>query len=179
MINLGVIDRYSKALFDLTSEQEVQEEALKELSAVAQLLKDNQYFDTAIQSKNFSKKEKEAVLEEICTTLKTSTLVKNFLFVVLDNKRGNYIKEIYASYLWRYQKSIGIKKGVLTTPLAITDEERILLEERFSKELGGKVELTLCVDEALIGGAFLEIEGAVYADDLNGRLKLLTKWMKG
>lgn len=179
MVNIALVDRYSKALFELVLERGMEDEMYREFFNVAIVFKENYMLKRAFASNRISTKEKKAILGEIFERQDSPDLLRKFLYVVLENRREERIYQIFKSYQWRYRRYKGIKAGVLRSPFPVKRERLRYLEEFFSQKLGGQVELTSQVDKSLLGGVVLKIEGTVYTDDVKSRLTRLNKWMKG
>lgn len=179
MVNIALVDRYSKALFELVLEQGLEDEMYKDFFNVAIIFKENYMLKRAFASNRISSREKRAILGEIFDRLDSPELLRRFLYVVLENRREERIYQIYKSYQWRYRKYKKIKPGTLKAPFPVSRERIRSMEEFFSEKLGGRVEIISEVDKSLIGGVVLKIEDTVYTDDIRSRLDRLTNWMKG
>lgn len=179
MINLGVVDRYSKALFDLSEELKSTKEVLEQFQKVNEYFMVSDELISFLQSKKINIKEKVDVIEYICDKENVCELLRNFLVVMVRGKRGTYVKAVFASYGYRVKKSHGIYSGIIKSSRDLSESEVTQLSARVSKVLNKNVEFQVEVDKSIIGGVSIMVEGVVYKDDLKFRVESLKEWMKG
>ena len=107
----------------------------------------------------------EAVYEQVRQTLLNPDAMpsewepelQKFVSLLVENKRTEYVKYIFHTFLDMYNASRGRKLAYLKTAVPapyLEDKLKALLEEKF----GGEVLLQTSVDPGLIGGFVLTID---------------------
>jgi F-type H+-transporting ATPase subunit delta len=90
-----------------------------------------------------------------------SDLMMNFLEVLNRRDRLVLLGKIVDCYAALEDKRSGIAKGKLVTAVKFGEKEYIRISEQISRRLGRKLSLLSEIDESIIGGMVLTIEGVV------------------
>lgn len=98
-------------------------------------------------------------------------LVRNFLRVLVDKRRESVLEEAVSVFVERAEADAGIVKVELATAVPVPDEMRDRLVGSLESSLGKKVELTLTVDETVLGGVKLRIGDRIADASLRHRLE--------
>ena len=181
MSNIQVVERYTKALFDVAVEKGLPDLVEKDLSAIADAFRNTPEMETFLESKAVQVKEKEAMLEELMIMVQAASITRGYYSLILENKRFSHGLATVAHQLYQqqYKRSQGIKKGIIKLPKEIGSIEEEALSNRIAKSLGIRLELDFRWDENLLDGVCLEIDGQVYEDSVQSRLRHFKKWIKG
>lgn len=181
MSNLTAVERYTQSLFEVAEEHGLLEQVDRDLRQMADLFAGHPELEGFFASKNIAAKEKTAMIDDLAKEEGFTLFTGNFFKLLLENRRFGYDapKTAARAFNNRYAKSLGIRKGRIVLARALDDEARKALEEKIGSRMGFPVRLEFEVDESLIGGSYLEIEGVVYEDNLRRRLSKLRDWMKG
>jgi F-type H+-transporting ATPase subunit delta len=102
---------------------------------------------------------------------KIHALSINFLLLIAENKRENYIPGIFRYLEDLYRREEGVKSAVLTSAQPLNESLVAQIKEILEKEFKSKVELSQKVDEKLIGGFVLRVEDKQYDASLSTQLK--------
>ena len=101
MINTGsdkVVQRYVKALHDLSLEQNKDTRIKEDLSLISELIEKNKDFKKIIFSPLVTPKKHQEILKLISQTLKMDQITENFLFLLAFNKRLILLEKILEFY---------------------------------------------------------------------------------
>jgi len=160
----NVEKRYAKALFDSAKDKDKYNEYLSNLS---KLYGETELADT-LNSPKISKKIKMEILSEI---LPKDQVFINFIELLLNSKRFNLIENIakkYSEFLNKEKNRINIK---ITSPFEVTKDEIQKISKKYEKIYKAKEsEYEFILDEGLIGGIKVEIDGIIYDDTLKTKL---------
>ncbi len=97
----------------------------------------------------------------------------NFLKVIISEKDQKFLKEILKKYHLQKLKDQGIFLGVIYTTHPLSQDEISNLEIKFSKKINKMVQFTNKIDEKLISGIKVIIDGLVYDYSIDQKLKQL------
>lgn len=181
MSNLAAVERYTYSLFEIACEKDMQDQIAGELKLIADAFLAEPRLEAFFESKSIRAEEKSALLNDLVEKNAFSDYTRNFFNLLLENKRFGYDspKLAWLTFNDCLIKKKGIRRGRIVLTRALGVEEQKALEEKISGKLGYQVQLDFQVDENLIDGSYLEIEGVVYEDTLKRRLSNLREWMKG
>ena len=165
MANLS--KRYAEALYTKVQNKEKYQKYLEEFTSI--------YNDTvlkvSLKNPRIKKEEKLDILKEVTPKDKT---FNNFINLLLDKNRLDLLEEItnnYKSMLDKQNKKITIK---IITPYEITKKEAKDIADKFKKQENAKeVSYELEIDETLIGGIKVILNGKVYDSSVKTKLKNL------
>jgi F-type H+-transporting ATPase subunit delta len=174
-----VSKRYGEALFSLAQEQGLQEQCLKDLLLIQNLIDDNKDFQSFLTMKLVNPKEAADALKEISHLLKISKLVQNFLQLLAHQRRLMLLQEI----IRYYQKQLNVKEGIVeaevTSALEINTMELQALKDTLSKKFAKTVQIHQKIDASLLGGAVLKIGSFQVDFSLKTQLGYLKRTLQG
>ena len=167
---------YASALYGLI-EKEKSEEYLSVLRSFCDLLNENKQLKVALSSYVISKQEKEELLS-ICFKEASLPHLLEWGKVVLSHHRMGHIEEIVEAFASLVHEQYGVKEGIAYSASPLDKGQIQDLEKAFSGKLGVKVVLRNKVDENLLGGIKVALDGKVYDGSLRSRLLELHKQLK-
>ena len=170
-MNTGIISvRYATALLDFA----------KEKNSVAKV-----YSDAKMLTLMFSKmSELRLVLENPVIPVDEkkqlifntaggapSDIFKNFIALLLQNKRENQVQEIMLKFIDLYREQKNIRYGKLTTAFAVDEATENKLLRLVTNKVGGTLELEKAVDPDILGGFVLVVDDVRWDASLSGQLR--------
>ena len=167
---------YASALFGLIEKDE-SEQYLAVLQGFCDLLRENKDLKTALSSYVISMEEKEKLLE-ICFKGVNLPYLLDFGRVILSHHRMGHIDRIVEAFAMLVHEQHGVKEGIAYSAAPLSKEQLHDLEEAFTHKLGIKVVLKNKIDEKLLGGVKVALDGKVYDGSLRSRLLDLHKRLK-
>ena len=93
-----VVKRYSKALYELSLEENKKNKIINDLSKINLLINKNRELKEIINSPLIASKKHQEILLSISKILKLDEITQNFLFLLAYNKRLNLLDKISHSY---------------------------------------------------------------------------------
>jgi F-type H+-transporting ATPase subunit delta len=93
------------------------------------------------------------------------------LRLLVDKDRESVLEEAFEVFVQRAEDDAGVVKVELATAVPVPDAMRDRLVESLESSLGKKVELTLTVDETVLGGVKLRIGDRIADASLRHRLE--------
>ena len=142
--------------------------AIAELDAVVQVAAEPSLRSFAAHPKATS----EQVFDLICAAAgePLSTPVQNLLRTVIDNGRLAALPEMVAQAQALLNARAGVSQALVTSAFAVTDAQLEELQSLLEKRFARKLEITVVVDAALIGGIRVEVGDEVLDTSVKARL---------
>ncbi len=118
-------------------------------------------------------KDKLALLEGVLPEGSPPELRK-FLGVLLTNNDFGLIDEVVNALREALvEEAAGPQQAVITTAVALTEEERQKLEARLMEQFGPNLEFLYQVDPEILGGIIIQVGDKLIDDSVRGRLQAL------
>ncbi|MCQ2550984.1 MAG: F0F1 ATP synthase subunit delta [Clostridia bacterium] len=174
MAELTVAGTYAKALFDVAKEAGKIELIEEELDSLKSIFEKEQDFQRLIESPTISVKEKKDVLQKVFEGKMEEELL-NFLYILVDKGRSNQIERIIRKYKDEVAEFKNFSNGTIYSAAPLKKEKVAEFEEQVSKLLSKKVKLENQIDEKLIGGVKILVEGKVIDASVKQELSDLLK----
>lgn len=163
----AISDQYAVALFELSKADEKTDRVSEDFDSFIKSFDENSM--TFFKHPAVKKNKKV----EIVQTLDLDPLFKNFLSVLIENNRFDYlydIRESYESLLDNMHKRMHV---VVYSKRPLKKQQINALQEEYEKKYSRQVTVENKVDELIIGGLRFEFEGKVIDDTVNHTLREL------
>jgi F-type H+-transporting ATPase subunit delta len=165
--------QYASALADIVLEQGAAEPARKQLEDFVAAYRESAELRNFLATPAVTRQEKHAVIEKLLARLGTGKIIRNFLFVIVDNQRAHLLPEIVASFEQVLRQREGIAQAEVTSAIELTRNQKSTLLETLQRLSGKKVEATYALEPGLLGGAVVRIGDTIYDGSVRNRLNLL------
>lgn len=160
---------YADALFQLSVEENAVEETYQELMFISQIFSENTDYIKMLSLPTVNVQDKFKSLSEVFSG-RISTLVYNFLMILVDKNRISLIYKIADAFKNTYYEKNGILEVIATTskPLNSTLKEKLInkLEAISSK----KIILIEKVDSSILGGIVLSYKNTQIDASVKSRI---------
>jgi len=167
-----VARRYARALLGLSLKENNSEPVKKEIVAVGDLMKQKKYF-------NFFTDRMVRAGEKLEALGSLSPLTRDFLRLVIANKREEYLYLISKEYVDLLNSRNNIVDGTVSSKLPLTGEQKIKIKNKLEKYLAKKVNLNFKTDKRIIGGASVRYGTKIIDGTVSGMLKGLLTQLTG
>jgi len=165
---------YARALFELARERGQVDAVGRELDTLAGVVRDDAMLREFFARPWVSATAKRGVGTEIATRLAVSKLMHDFIGLVAQQGRAEYLEAIAEEFHALVDESLGRVRASVRTAVALTESERQALSARLARALGGKqVLIEERVDPSLLGGFVAEIDSFIVDGSLDGQLARL------
>ena len=163
--------RYAKALIKLIGEDHKLLEATgDEVEALAGLYQESPQMQELILEPKYSKSVKAKAIGEIMSQFEFSELVQKFARYLTSQGRFEIIGAVALSFEQLSNALLGKAKATITVAKDLSDKEVADLQKKLSAYSQKKVELSVTVDPAIIGGAITQIGSLVLDGSIKNRL---------
>lgn len=169
----AVTQRYAGALVDVALEQGTAEAVKKELTEFVALMSQSADLRNFLASPAVASEQKQGVLEKIVSRMGASKTLRNFLFVIVDNRRSALLPQIREAYHEQLYARLGVVEAQVTSARELTAGERTSLVEALERITGKRVETRYGLDPALIGGAVVRVGSTIYDGSVREQLNRL------
>lgn len=159
MFNPRLSQRYAKSLLDLSDNLKKLDEVRNDMLFLNTIIKSSREFQVMLSSPVIKSDKKYKIISAV-TKDQLSEITNTFIKLLCTKNRESNLPEIVYSFLQQYNVKMGLHSATLTTAAPISAE----LAESFKKKIKESssfkhLELKTNVDDSLIGGFVLEVEG--------------------
>jgi F-type H+-transporting ATPase subunit delta len=165
--------RYARALLEVALEQDAAEKLKGELAAFVGLLEESSDLRNFLASPAVARESKQGVVEKLVARLGASKTLRNFLFVVVENRRSSLLPQIQQAYGEELDVRRGVARAQVTSARELTRQEQADLGRVLERITGKRVETRYGTDPGLIGGAVVRIGSTIYDGSVREQLNRL------
>ncbi len=177
MAELTIEMTYGSALYQAARELGKEKQILDEAQALLGVLKQAPDLEALLGNPTISPKEKKLVVQKIFEGRICSELL-NLLYILLDKRRTRNLHSIIKTYKKLIDKEHGVSYGKIYSVQPLGAARLKEFEEETSKLLRSRVSLENEMDQSLIGGVKIFVEGKVLDASLRTRLQDLGNTFK-
>lgn len=177
-MSLAVASRYANALADvvLATKGALQPESvLQNLRDLEQIVVDSSDFRSVLASPAIPASGKQAVMAKICDKLGVHHLVRNFVFLVVRNRRGHLFPQLRQAFERVIDQRMGVVQADVQSAAELNAASQAGLEAQLGRVTGRRVRLRYSTDPNLLGGAIARIGSTVYDGSVRGQLESLRR----
>lgn len=168
----SVPNTYARALADVVFERDLNaDKTLRDVQSLAELAADNRELREVWQTPSITAKQKRAVLDAIVERKKVSPQVRNFVAVLIDHERINFLGEIVKQFEQELNQRLGFVDAEVISARDLAEPEQKTLEAEISRLTGKKVRAEYSRESSLLGGAIVKIGSTIYDGSVSGQLE--------
>ena len=175
----GLAGRYALALYALADQANQLDGVAEELRALKDTIANSEDLQRLIDSPVFSREQQSKAMATILHKAEVGDLTRRFVLVVADNRRLFALPQMIEAYLAELARRRGEITAQVTAARALSDEQQEALTDALRTSVGGKVQVDVEVDPALIGGLVVKIGSRMVDSSLRTKLQKLQLAMKG
>jgi F-type H+-transporting ATPase subunit delta len=170
----AINSRYARALADVAVEQKLDADQLVgEVHALAQALTVSPELRIALETPSVPSGQKLKVLDAIVAKVGASPAARNFLAVLMQNRRIAALGEIARLFEVEMNERRGFSEAEVTSWRELGEDEKSSLASGLEAVLGKKVRARYRKDESLLGGARIRVGSTIWDGSVRGRLRKL------
>jgi F-type H+-transporting ATPase subunit delta len=162
--------QYATALAEIALEQGATEPVLNQLGDFARAYAGSADLRTFLSDPVVSREAKHAVIEKLVARLGASKIIRNFLFVVVDNRRTQQLPKIIETFQQVIQQRLGVAEAQVESAMELDATQKTQLLQTLERVTGKKIQAKYSLDPALLGGAVVRIGDTIYDGSLKNRL---------
>ena len=161
---------YGAALFMLACEQNKKKEYSEELVLINNALDNNAEYAEFLSSPSIPMKERLSAIESAFAD-SLSENVLSFFLLLCEKGRMPCLKSAISEYNALFDASLRVSTAKVISAVPLTDSEKIKLKEKLETIYKRTVNLECSVDENVLGGLIVEIDGNILDGSLRYRLR--------
>ncbi|HEV7967057.1 MAG TPA: ATP synthase F1 subunit delta [Candidatus Acidoferrales bacterium] len=167
----ALAERYAGALVDVALANKQADLIKQELADFAALIRESPELHAFLSNPSVARGAKHSAIEAIVTRMGASRTLRNYLFVIVDQRRAGMLIEIEQAFSRLLDARRGITQASVSSATELTAQERAELRDALEKLTGDKVQAQFTTDAALIGGAVVRIGSTVYDGSVRTQLE--------
>lgn len=163
--------RYASALYAVAVEEGTVVAIEEELQGVVREMKEVEDFERFLTHPRISREKKAALVRSAFPDL--SDCVAKTIRLLIRNRREAYIDLIYDEFLEERAAAERCARVRVVSAMLLSDDDRLRLKEQLEAALGRTVNLEDRLEQGLLAGARIEVEGKTMDATLRARLSEL------
>ncbi len=165
--------QYANALADIVLEQGAAEPARKQLSEFRAAYTESAELRNFLASPAVARESKHAVIEKLAARIGASRIIRNFLFVIVNNQRVALLPEIVETFEHVLRQRQGVAEAQVTSAVELTETQKKTLLRTLEDLTGKKIQAKYSLEPGLLGGAVVRIGDTIYDGSLRNQLNQL------
>ena len=170
-------ERYSLALYELSTESNVTSQIEEQSLSILKLLEQSQDFSNLIKDPTTSQDDLLKVVNTISENYKFDQLLKNFLSFLIQKRRFFFVERILKSFIEICSEKRGELKAELKSAKELSNEEIKQITEELTKNFSSKIKLNYKHDESLIGGLVVQVGSTMVDTSIKSKLQQIENRM--
>lgn len=173
-MNNTIFFRYANSLFELAKEAKKCDEIYNQLNILRNIFEKNDDIKKFFANFSISKEEKFKLIEQDFGP-NFNTYIINFLKLLIDKYRIQFLPKIFIEFKTLYNSYKNIKEVTVISAVKLSTEERDKIIDILRAKFNKTVDLLEIVNPALIGGLIIKYGDKIFDASLKGRFKRLKK----
>ncbi|CAK1231138.1 ATP synthase F1 subunit delta [Fructobacillus fructosus] len=173
-----VVDQYAKALLAYGADQDSFDSLLADLKVVTQVVESTPKLTALLAAQTISEEDQVSLLDTL--TKGANQAVVNLTKILLSHHHFALLGAVTNRFIELYQQSQGIEPVVITSAVAVDDEQKGRLEQAFLKQSGAKtVEATYQINPDLVAGVSMQSKSILIDGSLKTKIAKLKAELLG
>ena len=173
-----VVNRYVKALYELSIEQNKGTKIKKDFFLIKELMENNKEFKKIIFSPLVTSKKHQEILKLISKALKMDQITENFLFLLAFNKRLILLKKIIAFYNEISSESKDTVKIDLILPNKISKKDISDIKNKLKSDVKKKTKINFIEDKNIISGFIVKLGSTMIDFSIKSKLDKIVNTLR-
>ena len=168
----SVTNTYARAFADVVFDQRLDAgKTLQEAQSLVALVASSRELREVWETPSIPAEQKRAVLDAIVARAEISRPVRNFMAVIIDHRRIQFLGPIVQQFERELDQRMGFAEAEITSARELGEVERRALEAQVEKFTGKKVRARYSRDESVLGGAIVKVGSTIYDGSVKGQLE--------
>ena len=169
--------RYSLALYELSSEANTLEDVERHSSAILKLINTSKDFKNFIKDPTGSQEDLISIAKKISENFKLADLLKNFMIFLIKKRRFFYLEKILKSFTEICSEKRGEIKAEIHSAKELSNDEITKITADLAKNFSAKMQLNYKNDKSLIGGLIVKIGSTMIDTSIKNKLQQIENRM--
>lgn len=170
--------RYAKALFSLAVERREQAAVGKGLMALVAACDSSEDLRRVLAAPQVSVDDKKRLMQAMAKAMNLPKTLADGLQIMAENGRLVAITAVAKAYHELELDAEGITPALAVTAAPLSSSDQKQIEAELARAVGGAVELSSQVDEAVIGGVVLRVGSRMLDMSVRSQLNMMRRNLK-
>ena len=170
LYSFKIVRNYSQALFSVAKSLSDAKKILEQISIFTSIFHESALVKKAICSPIIDMSIKGNLIDLVAKKCKFAKTSKQFLHILIKNKRLTLLPEIVNDLKIIIMESEGIKATYLSSAYEMSKKELTSIESFLKQKLNTKIALSHDVDPSLIGGVIIKYDSNLIDCSISGAL---------
>lgn len=171
MIGGSIARRYARALLAIGEEEREIRRLLDEVEGFVRLLASTPLLREVLEASHVNRRDKHAALEAVVSRSGVLPATRNFLFLLVDKGRMEFLPAIASELRLLIEAHEGIVRVEVVVPMALSPSQKDLLKDVLERQTGKKVALAEKTDSAVLGGMVVKVGDVVYDGSVRTQIR--------
>jgi F-type H+-transporting ATPase subunit delta len=168
----AVLGRYARAYADVAVKNKLNpEKTVAEFQQMADVVNSSRELRNVLQNPAVSREQKLKLLDSIIQHIGATRMLRNFLAVLIDNRRIGNISDLLEQFKQELDRRMGIAEAKVSSVRELSSAEKKSLEQQLAVITGKIVRATYSQDPGLLGGVLVRVGSTIYDGSVQGRLQ--------
>lgn len=177
-MNEAVASRYAAALADAALDEGKAEGVRGDLAAFVAAFDESPELRNVLETPSVAPELKRKIVDELAKRMGLGTAVRNFVFLLVDHRRTEMLREIQQAFHQALNARLGIADADVTSARELSAVERQELTAALERRTGKKIEARFHRDASLLGGAVVRVGSVVYDGSVREQLTRLREQLE-
>jgi F-type H+-transporting ATPase subunit delta len=168
----SVAGRYARAFAEVVVDRRIDPpKAMQELNSIAELVNSSLELRNVLENPAVAHKQKLGLLDAIMSSIGGSKMLRNFIAVLIEQRRIGQINEIAEQFKHELDQRLGIAEARISSVRELMPEEKQLLERQIAALTGKVIRAAYSRDAGLLGGVVVRVGSTIYDGSVRGQLQ--------
>jgi len=149
-----------------------------ELLNLKKILNEDDTLLSMVKNPSISKSNKFNFFNSLSEKIEMSKLAKNFIGVIINKNRINYLMDIINSFEKLMSGLKGEMSATITSAKVLKEEELKHIKDKLKDKFSSEFNINTIVDETLIGGLKIQVGSQMIDSSIKNQLQTLKEKMK-
>ena len=165
----AVAKRYAKALFEVARERGELDQAARDLSRLASMLKEHADLAQFLHHPVVPKQAKQELLKQVFQG-ELSPGVYRLVQILIERDRLKELDRVAQAYVEEVNKERGLVEAIVSTAVPLTEDQQEHLKHTLAKLTAKEVHLISEVNPEMLGGMTVKIGDIIFDGSLKNKL---------
>ena len=165
---------YGGSMYELAAEEQLTGIILEQMQMIRKLFRENPEYVKLLMEPSIPKEERTKLIEEAFGAQAERYLV-NFIKLLCERTILMEYAGCCEEFTRRYNADHNIAEAVVTSAVALDEEQQKALEKKLEKISGKKISMIIKVDPSVVAGLRVELEGKQLDGTVQGRLASISR----
>ncbi|MGH9715449.1 MAG: ATP synthase F1 subunit delta [Candidatus Acidiferrales bacterium] len=174
----AVASRYAAALAEAALDEGNADRVRRDLAAFVGAFEESAELRNVLETPSVPAELKRKIVDTLAKRMELATAVRNFLFLLVDHRRTEMLREMQQAFHQALNSRLGIADAEVTSARELSAEERRELTAALERRTGKKIEARFREEASLLGGAVARVGSIVYDGSVREQLTRLREQLE-